>query len=159
MTDIQLFVTGGTISKVYNELNGELHCNKLHINDMLTQAKITLDIKIKTLMLKDSLEINDEDREEIFQNCNNSKSSQNIIIHGTDTMVQSAKKLSGIKDKTIVLTGAMIPFSFKNSDAMFNLGVAIGAVQVLNSGVYICMNGKIFEWDKVVKNKEFGIFE
>jgi L-asparaginase len=155
---IDLIITGGTISKVYNELTGELVCDASHIHDILEIGRSKVDINIKTLMLKDSLDMDENDREMILTTCNHS-SSHIIITHGTDTIVQSAKKLSSIRDKTIVLTGAMIPYAFKNSDAVFNLGVAVGAVSVLNSGVYICMNGKIFEWDGVVKNKELGIFE
>jgi L-asparaginase len=159
MASIELFITGGTISKVYNELNGELFCNEQHINDMLTQARVKVDIKVTTLMLKDSLEMDDDDRQKIYQSCKDSKSSKIIITHGTDTMVDTAKKLSSIQDKLIVLTGAMIPYAFKNSDALFNMGVTFGAVDVLDKGVYICMNGQIFAWDSVEKNRQKGMFE
>ena len=157
---IKLIVTGGTIDKVYNESNGELAFSGTHINEMLGQARCEVPVSIKNLMLIDSLDMVDKDRQEILSECENSKESKIVITHGTDTMTETAEKLGkSIKDKTIVLLGAMIPFSLKESDALFNLGCAIIAVQCLQPDVYIAMNGKIFTWGNVNKNKEKGIFE
>lgn len=157
---IKLFITGGTIDKEYNELNGELIFRKSHLPEMLEQAKSKADIKSETIMLKDSLYINNSDRKKILKKCKSCKQDKIIITHGTDTMVETAKVLGkNIKDKTIMLTGAMVPFSFGNSDALFNLGGAIIAAQALPKGVYIIMNGKIFEWDNVMKDKKIGEFK
>ncbi len=157
---IKLLVTGGTIDKVYQPLTGELTFTQTHIPAMLEQGHCQADIAIETLMLKDSLEMNTDDRETILQACQCSKESQIIITHGTDTITDTAKHLaSSIKNKTIVLLGAMIPYAFKQSDSLFNLGTAISAVQCLPYGIYITMNGKIFPWNQVTKNKQLGIFE
>jgi L-asparaginase len=125
---------------------------------MLDQSRCSIDLAIKPLFLKDSLDMDDGDRDIIFKAVTNSKYKKIIITHGTDTMVQTAKLLSTINDKTIVLVGAMIPFTFKNSDALFNLGSAFGAVDILKSGVYICMNGRVFKWDEVKKDRDLGKF-
>ncbi len=157
---IKIIITGGTIDKIYNESNGGLTFSDTHINEMLDQARCKVPVSIKNLMLIDSLDMVDKDREVILNECKNSEESKIVITHGTDTMVETAGKLGkSIRDKTIVLLGAMIPFSLKRSDALFNLGCAIIAVQCLQSNVYIIMNGKIFTWDNVNKNKEKGIFE
>jgi len=155
---IRLFSTGGTIAKRYDEISGELVFDDEHIHKMLKQGRCTKIVNISPLMLIDSLNMDDGDRDVIFEACNG-LDSHILITHGTDTMIESAKKLSTISDKTIVLTGSMIPYAFKNSDAVFNLSFAISAVQTLNSGVYICMNGQIFNWDNVQKNKKKGHFE
>lgn len=160
MMSIKLFSTGGTIAKRYDELTGELVMDTQHIESMLKQGRCNRELlSITSLMLKDSLDMNSLDREEIKKACNETKVHQIIITHGTDTMVESAKMLSSITDKTIILTGAMIPYAFKFSDALFNLASAITAVQTLPYGIYIAMNGKIFSWDNVDKNKREGIFE
>ncbi len=157
---IKLFITGGTIDKEYNPLNGELVFVKTHLSKMLEQVKNKIDIGPEVLMLKDSLDMNDNDRATILEKCKTTKEEKILITHGTDTMVETAQVLGeSILDKTIVLTGSMIPFSFGQSDALFNLGVTIGAVQSLPLGVFIAMNGKIFPWDNVRKNKEIGEFE
>jgi len=157
---IKLLVTGGTIDKCYNELNGELVFTQTRLPEMLQQSRCHMDISIHTVLLKDSLEMNESDRQEILRTCQNSKESQLIITHGTDSMTLTAQYLAAqIKDKTIVLLGAMIPYEFKKSDSLFNLGTAIAAVQCLRAGVYITMNGKIFKWDNVAKNKQQGVFE
>ena len=157
---IKLFITGGTIDKQYNPLNGELVFVKTHLSEMLEQAKNKADIELEVLMLKDSLDMNDNDRAIILEKCKAAKEEKILITHGTDTMVEIAQVLGkGISNKTIVLTGSMIPFSFGQSDALFNLGVAIGTIQFLPIGVFIAMNGKIFPWDNVRKNKAVGIFE
>jgi L-asparaginase len=159
MMSIKLFSTGGTIAKRYDELSGELLFDKEHIQKMLSQGRCTAKIEAVPLMIKDSLEMNEHDRDIIFKACKETTKEKIIITHGTDTMVESAKILSTIKDKTIVFTGAMIPYAFKNSDALFNISAAITAVQILPAGIYICMNGKVFSWENVTKNKKKGIFE
>jgi L-asparaginase len=154
---IEIFTTGGTIAKVYDELSGDLIFDEFNLTKMLKRSRSGVKT-ITPLFLKDSLDMDDIDREIIYQSVENSKYKKIIITHGTDTMVQSAKKLSTIKSKTIVLTGAMIPFSFKNSDALFNLGSAFSVVDILENGVYICMNGKCFKWDEVKKDTKVGKF-
>lgn len=157
---IKLLVTGGTLDKGYNELNGELVFTQTRLPEMLQQSRCYKDISIHTILLKDSLAMNESDRDEILRACQASKESQLIITHGTDTMTHTAEHLAAqIKDKTIVLLGAMIPYEFKKSDSLFNLGTAIAAVQCLPAGVYITMNGNIFNWDHVTKNKQKGVFE
>ena len=157
---IKLFITGGTIDKQYNPLNGELVFVKTHLSEMLEQAKNKIDVEQEFVMLKDSLDMDDNDRAMILEKCKVAKEEKILITHGTDTMVETAQVLGkSISNKTIVLTGAMVPFSFGKTDALFNLGTAIAAVQVLSSGVFITMNGKIFSWDNVRKNKEIGEFE
>lgn len=157
---IKLFLTGGTIDKEYNELNGELGFAETHIDSMLEQARCHVELSIQQLMLMDSLQMKDQHRQEILAACKNTSKDKIIITHGTDTMVETAETLAGqIHNKTIVLLGAMIPYIFKESDALFNLGCAVSAVQCLDFGVYITMNGKIFTWDKVRKNREVGRFE
>lgn len=159
-SSVKLLVTGGTIDKVYNELKGELIFTQTNLPEMLAQSRCQVDIKMDTLLLKDSLDMNSEDREVILQACQMSEESLVIITHGTDSMTLTAQHLAAkIKDKTIVLLGAMIPYEFKKSDSLFNLGTAIAAVQCLPAGVYITMNGKIFNWDSVAKNKQKGVFE
>ena len=156
---IRLLITGGTIDKCYNELTGELYFTQSHLPQMLKQGHCNSNIELETLMLKDSLEMEVTDRELILQACQQSSQSLIIITHGTDTMTLTAKHLAmQIKDKTIVLLGAMVPYVFKQSDSLFNLGSAITAVQCLSAGVYITMNGKVFPWNQVVKNKQQGVF-
>ncbi|MBK7340873.1 MAG: asparaginase [Saprospiraceae bacterium] len=160
--DIQVFVTGGTFDKEYNFVNGSLFFKDTHLPEMLDRGRCTLDIDIKTLMMTDSLEMTEEDREIIVHNCQRCTSDQILITHGTDTMVETAKVLANasISGKTIVLAGAMIPYAFGNSsDGFFNLGSALAFVQTLKPGIYIAMNGRWFEWDKVRKNTKTGFFE
>ncbi len=159
MAKIQLFSTGGTIAKKYDEISGELIFDDDHIQKMLIQGRCSASIEVTSILSKDSLEMTDFDRDIIFRACQDTFASKIIITHGTDTMVQSAKKLSTIYDKTIVLTGAMIPYAFKNSDALFNLSGAISAVCTLPNGVYICINGEIFLWNNVIKDIKKGRFE
>ncbi len=157
---IKLLITGGTIDKQYNELNGELTFAQSAVEDMLAQGRVKLDILLETVMLKDSLDMDDNDRQQILESCLACDEPQIVITHGTDTMVETSQVLATkIKDKTIVLLGAMVPYQFKNSDALFNLGCAIAAVQTLENGVYITMNGKIFNYDEVIKNKDLGEFQ
>jgi L-asparaginase len=159
---IQVFVTGGTFDKEYNFINGELYFKDTHLNDMFAQGRSTLNLDIKTLMMVDSLEMGTAERDIITYNCRACKSQKILITHGTDKMVETAGVLSkaNIEGKTIVLTGAMIPIAFgTSSDGFFNLGSALAFAQTLPPGVFIAMNGKYFEWDKVVKNLDTGYFQ
>ena len=157
---IRIFITGGTFDKEYNEITGKLYFKDTHMREILDLGRSKLDVSIRTLMMIDSLDMTDSDRNLILENCVSTKGDQIIITHGTDTMTDTAKLLAtGNLEKTIVLTGAMIPFKFGTSDGLFNLGSALGFVQSLPPGVYIAMNGRCFDYDKVRKNKETGIFE
>jgi len=157
---IKIFVTGGTFDKEYNELEGELFFKDTHLPEMLKLGRCKLEIDIRTLMMIDSLDMTDADRKIILENCRRTKEDKILITHGTDTMVETAKVLANsINDKTIILTGAMIPYKFGSSDGLFNLGSSLAFVQTLPHGVYISMNGKYFRWDNVRKNKQTGEFE
>jgi len=157
---ITVFVTGGTFDKEYNEISGELYFKDTHIREILELGRAQLEVKIKKLMLIDSLNMTNKDRGAILQNCTSTKDEKIVITHGTDTMTETAKFLARANlKKTIVLTGAMIPYKFGSSDGLFNLGSAFAFAQVLPSGVFVAMNGRFFEWDKVVKNKISGKFE
>jgi L-asparaginase len=159
---IQVFVTGGTFDKDYNYITGELFFRDTHLPEMLERGRCNLDIDFKTLMMIDSLEMREEDRQIIAHNCRRSAAKQVLITHGTDRMVETAKYLAqvGIEDKTIVLTGAMIPYAFgTSSDGFFNLGSGLAFAQSLPPGVYIVMNGRYFTWDNVRKNRKTGNFE
>jgi L-asparaginase len=157
---IRIFITGGTFDKEYNELNGELYFKDTHLHDLLEMGRCRAAVEIRTLMMVDSLEMTDEDRELIAHQCINCDEDKIVLTHGTDTMAQTAKMLSKkVKDKTIVLTGAMIPIKFGSSDGLFNLGSALAFVQSLPHGVYVAMNGRCFMADNVRKNKESGVFE
>lgn len=157
---IRIFITGGTFDKEYNELNGQLYFKDSHLSDLLEMGRSRLPVEIRTLMLVDSLEMTDEDRELIIHQCNNCDETQIVITHGTDTMANTAKVLAQkVTGKTIILTGAMIPIKFGSSDGLFNLGSALAFAQSLSAGVYVAMNGRYFNWDNVWKNKQTGIFE
>jgi len=157
---IKIIITGGTFDKEYNELTGELFFNKTHVPEMFKLGRSRLDVKIITLMMRDSLHMADLDIKIISGECQNSEEDKILITHGTDKMVKTAKILGQfIKNKTIVLTGAIIPYAFGSSDGLFNLGSALAFVQTLPYGVYIAMNGKYFHCDNVRKNKENGNFE
>jgi L-asparaginase len=157
---IKLLLTGGTIDKRYNELTGKLDYAKTHIQEMLTQARCRADIDIEELMLLDSLDMTEHQRQQILQTCSNMQEDRILITHGTDTIVETAQLLGkNIHNKTIVLFGSMIPYVFGGSDALFNFGAGITAVQTLDKGVYITMSGKVFQWDNVVKNRELGEFQ
>jgi L-asparaginase len=157
---IRIFITGGTFDKEYNELNGELYFKDTHLHDLLEMGRCRAAVEIRTLMMVDSLEMTDEDRELIAHQCINCDEDKIVLTHGTDTMAQTAKMLAKkVKDKTIVLTGAMIPIKFGSSDGLFNLGSALAFVQSLPHGVYVVMNGRYFMADNVRKNKESGVFE
>jgi L-asparaginase len=157
---IRVFVTGGTFDKEYNELTGTLFFQDTHVPEMLRLGRCLLDVELRTLMMVDSLEMTDDDRAIIAEHCRNAPESRIVITHGTDTMVETAVRLGReITDKTIVLTGAMVPYKFGSSDGLFNLGAALAFVQTLPAGVYIAMNGRWFRWDRVRKNRERGVFE
>ena len=157
---IRIFITGGTFDKEYNELNGQLYFKDTHLHDLLELGRSKLKVEIRTLMMIDSLEMTDQDRSLITHQCIQSEENKIVITHGTDTMAETAKVLAEkIKDKTIVLTGAMIPIKFGSSDGLFNLGSALAFAQTLPAGVYVAMNGRYFNWDNVRKNKQTGIFE
>lgn len=157
---IQVFVTGGTFDKEYNYITGQLYFQDTHLKDMFERGRCTLNIDIKTLMMVDSMEMTDADRQIILHNCEKSPAEKILITHGTDRMVHTAHVLAGSKiPKTIVLTGAMIPYAFgTSSDGFFNLGSALAFVQVLEPGVYIAMNGRVFTWDAVKKDVNTGYF-
>jgi L-asparaginase len=157
---IAVLITGGTFDKEYNELNGELFFRKTHVHEMLSMGRSLLETRIDTLMMKDSLFMTDADREHIAKTCKRAKEKAIVITHGTDTMPETARYLAPrVKNKTIILTGAMVPYKFGSSDGLFNLGSALAYAQVLPAGVYVCMNGQYFAHDKVKKNKKKGVFE
>ena len=160
MKYIKIFSTGGTFDKEFNELNGELYFKKTQLHELLELGRSQLNVKVETLMMIDSLNMTDDERQYIIKKCQKEVSQRIIITHGTDTMVETAKILAEhIQDKTIILTGAMIPIKFGSSDGLFNLGSALSFVQILEPGIYITMNGRYFNWDNVRKNKNLGIFE
>ena len=159
---IQVFATGGTFDKEYDFVTGRLYFKDSSLPKMLEVGRSTLDVNIRTLMMVDSLDLTDQDRENIANNCRAAATDQILITHGTDTMTETAQYLAreDIRGKTIVITGAMIPYAFgSSSDGFFNLGSALAFVQSLPAGVYIAMNGRYFSWDGVRKNRSTGFFE
>jgi len=157
---IRILVTGGTFDKEYNEITGELFFKDTHLWEMLKLGRCRVEVDIQTLMMIDSLQMTDGDRSLIAGKCNGASEDKIIITHGTDTMADTARFLAArVPGKTIVLTGAMIPYKFGSSDGLFNLGSAMAFVQSLPQGVYVAMNGKYFLWDNVRKNKDSGQFE
>ena len=157
---IRILVTGGTFDKEYNERTGQLFFKDTHIAEMLRLGRSRVQTTIRTVMMIDSLEMTETDRALIVQNCLQSDENRIVITHGTDTMAETAAAIAqAVSGKTVVLTGAMIPYAFGSSDGLFNLGSALSFVQVLPPGVYISMNGKCFPWDRVRKNRERGEFE
>ncbi len=157
---IRVFITGGTFDKEYNELEGRLYFKDTHLPEMLRLGRCKVPVEIRTLMLIDSLEMTQSDRQIILEQCQKCQEDQIVVTHGTDTMEETAKLLGmEIKDKTVVLTGAMVPYKFGSSDGLFNLGSAIAFVQAMQPGVYIAMNGLCFKWNDVKKNRKTGEFE
>ncbi len=157
---IRILITGGTIDKEYDKIHGQLVLTSSHIDQMMEQARCKLDITVESHMLKDSLHMDMNDRNGIMKKCLEFEEDRIVITHGTDTVIETAAVLAkNIPEKTIVLFGAMIPFSFGNSDALFNFGTALAAAQTLSSGIYVTMNGIVFPYDNVRKNKEEGYFE
>ena len=157
---IRIFVTGGTFDKKYDEITGRLFFKATHVPEMLRLGRSRVAVALTTLMLVDSLDMSDEDRERIVASCAAATEKRIVITHGTDTMVATAAAIArGVSGKTIVMTGAMVPYAFGSSDGLFNLGSALSFAQVLPPGVYIAMNGTAFPWDTVQKNKRAGVFE
>ncbi|HTG55380.1 asparaginase domain-containing protein [Niabella sp. CJ426] len=157
---IRIFITGGTFDKEYNMLNGQLYFKDTHLHELLEKGRNLVPVEIRTLMMIDSLEMTEEDRELIAYQCEQCEEEQIVITHGTDTMDKTARVLAEkVKNKTIVITGAMIPIKFGSSDGLFNLGSALAFAQTLPPGVYVAMNGRYFNWDNVRKNRQSGIFE
>ncbi|MBA5249566.1 MAG: asparaginase [Gammaproteobacteria bacterium] len=157
---IKLLITGGTIDKIYDDLTGGLVFRQTHIVDMLNRGRSMSETTSEVLFLKDSLAITQADRQLILSKCLETEEDKILITHGTDTLVETAQLLGdNITDKTVVLFGAMVPYSINQSDALFNLGFALSSVQMLENGVYVAMNGSVFNFDAVVKNKTLGIFE
>jgi L-asparaginase len=158
--EIRIFVTGGTFDKEYNELTGALYFKDTHLPEMLALGRCKLPVAVRTLIMVDSLEMTEADRNLICDQCLRAAEDMIIITHGTDTMEETARLLGKtIRNKTIVLTGAMVPYAFGSSDGLFNLGSALSFVQVLAPGVYVAMNGRHFPWNEVRKNRETGVFE
>ena len=156
----KIFITGGTFDKEYNEITGELYFKRSHMYELLELGRCSLNVDIETLMMVDSMEMSNTERNYIIQKCIEEPVQQIVITHGTDTMADTANLLADAAiDKTIVLTGAMIPVKFGSSDGLFNMGSALSFVQALPPGVYIAMNGQIFNQENVKKNKKMGIFE
>ncbi len=157
---IRILITGGTFDKEYDELTGRLYFKDTHVAEMLQLGRCRLDVEIRTVMMIDSLEMTDNDREIIARTCQKSPEERIVVTHGTDTMVETARVLAAAAPgKTIVMTGAMIPYAFGSSDGLFNLGSALSLVQALPHGVYIAMNGRFFTWDNCRKNRRLGVFE
>ena len=157
---ILILVTGGTFDKEYNELTGELFFKDTHIHEMLKLGRCNADLDVRILMMIDSLQMTSQDRQDILRNCIASPASKIVITHGTDTMEQTAAVLGeAAMGKTIVLTGAMVPYKFGSSDGLFNLGSALAFSQTLPAGVYVAMHGQCFSWEAVRKNRKLGVFE
>jgi L-asparaginase len=157
---VRVFVTGGTFDKEYDELTGKLYFRSTHVDEMLRRGRCMVDVEVETLMMVDSLEMTEEQRAAIVRACQECAEHQIVITHGTDTMVETAHAIArGVEGKTVVLTGAMVPYAFGSSDGLFNLGSAFSFVQSLPRGVYVAMNGRCFSWDDVRKNRVAGVFE
>ena len=157
---LRLIATGGTFDKHYNELNGVLGFSESHMPEVIKRARLTIPVELEVLPLLDSLDMQDPDRQRVLAACQAASEEAIVIVHGTDTMPQTAAVLGAAKlGKTIVLTGAMIPYEIANSDALFNLGFACGVAQTLPAGVYVGMNGQVFAWDNVTKNRAAGVFQ
>jgi L-asparaginase len=157
---IRIVVTGGTFDKTYDEISGRLSFGATHLPEMLRLGRSRVDTTIETLMMIDSLDMTDTDRARIVAACAGCPEARIVVTHGTDTMVETARAVArGVAGKTVVLTGAMVPYAFGSSDGLFNLGSALSFAEVLPPGVYIAMNGQHLPWDRVRKNREAGVFE
>lgn len=157
---LRVIASGGTFDKRYDEIKGQLGFTETHLPGVLKRCRLTVPYSLEQLSQLDSLDMQDEDRKRILASCQAAQEAAVVIIHGTDTMTETAQVLGNAKlDKTIVLTGAMIPYEIANSDALFNLGVAVGVAQTLAPGVYVAMNGQVFAWNNVQKNRSAGVFE
>jgi L-asparaginase len=157
---LRIFVTGGTFDKTYDEIHGRLTFGESHVAEMLRLGRCRIEVSIRTLMMIDSLEMTDADRAHVVERCRSCAEARIVVTHGTDTMAETARALHAARlAKTVVLTGAMIPYAFGSSDGLFNLGSALSFAQALPHGVYVAMNGRVFAGDRVRKNRESGIFE
>lgn len=159
---IRILITGGTFDKEYDELTGALYFRHTHLPEMLRLGRSKLDVEVETVCMMDSLEMDFEHRAQVLEACRNSPEARLLVTHGTDTMVETAAVLAqglAVAEKTVVLTGAMVPFAFGSSDGLFNLGSALSFAQVLPPGVYVAMNGRCFPWHNVRKNRAEGVFE
>ncbi len=157
---IRLLVTGGTFDKEYDELTGTLFFKDTHVQEMLRLGRCRVDVRVRSIMMVDSLEMTDDDRQLILEHCLKAAEDRIVVTHGTDTMADTARVLGpAVTDKTVVLTGAMVPYAFGSSDGLFNLGSAISFAQCLPPGVYVAMNGRCLPWDDVRKNRQLGVFE
>lgn len=157
---LRIIATGGTFDKHYDEISGTLGFSQGHLAQAIQRSRMTLPTELEELPFLDSLDMQDIDREKILASCLASKEAHIVIVHGTDTMQQTAAVLGHhAMSKTIILTGAMIPYEIANSDALFNFGFACAAAQTLNHGVYVAMNGQVFQWNQVEKNRTAGVFE
>ncbi len=157
---LRILVTGGTFDKDYDELAGRLFFRETHLQEMLRLGRCRIPVAVETLMLIDSLDMTEEQRAQILDTCRRVPERRIVVTHGTDTMEQTARVVGAAQlDKTIVLTGAMVPYTFGSSDGMFNLGSAIAFAQALPAGTYVAMNGRCFAWDDVRKNRNTGVFE
>jgi L-asparaginase len=157
---IRIVVTGGTFDKTYDEISGRLSFTATHLPEMLSLGRSRVETTIETLMMIDSLDMTEADRARIVESCVRSPETRIVITHGTDTMVETARAVArGVSGKTVVLTGAMVPYAFGSSDGLFNLGSALSFAAVLPPGVYLAMNGQHLPWDRVRKNRETGVFE
>ena len=157
---VRLLITGGTIDKVYNQSNGELEFDKTHFTEMVKRSRVEVDLTLEEIMLLDSLDMVDKERDIIVNSCMSCEEDFILITHGTDTMCDTARLIGESNiDKTIVLFGAMVPYAVSNSDALFNFGCALGSLQLLESGVYVAMNGRVLPWDDVEKNRALGVFQ
>ncbi|HWB64721.1 MAG TPA: asparaginase domain-containing protein [Chitinophagales bacterium] len=160
MAQIKILVTGGTFDKEYDEINGRLYFKNTHVPEILSLGRCSLDVEVSTLMMIDSLEMDDAHRQQVIDHCLQCPEERIVITHGTDTMAETARGLGLLNPaKTIVLTGAMVPYKFGSSDGLFNMGSALALVQSMPHGVYVAMNGQCFLWDNVRKNKLTGMFE
>jgi len=157
---IRVIVTGGTFDKHYDEIRGELTFKESHLPEILRLTRVTLPVEVELNQLIDSLQMQDENRASVLEACRRAPEERIIVTHGTDTMAETAGLLgpAGMA-KTVVLTGAMVPYKVQGSDALFNFGTAFAAVQLLPAGVWIVMNGRVFAWDAVRKNREKGVFQ
>jgi L-asparaginase len=157
---IKLLITGGTFDKEYDEIRGTLFFQDTHVPEMLRLGRSYLDVQVRSIMMVDSLDMTQADRELVLDHCRKAREDRIVITHGTDTMVETATVIArALLQKTIVMTGALVPYTFGSSDGLFNLGSALSFVQALPPGVYIAMNGRCFTWDNVRKNRDLGIFE
>jgi L-asparaginase len=157
---LRILATGGTFDKHYDEIAGQLTFRASHLPEVIARARLTIPAALEVLPLLDSLDMQDDDRARVLASCRIAPEPAIVVIHGTDTMRETAQVLGQAKlAKTIVLTGAMIPYAVAASDALFNFGFAVGVAQTLPTGVYVAMNGQVFAWDRVQKNRGAGVFE